>query len=60
MKSKRNSKSLYQVAEIYTKMTKEEKAAIEMLKQGQSITTVAMKTGFSAFWLSMKMNEVKI
>ena len=41
-------------------MNEKEKKAIEMLKKGESITSVAMKTGLSAFWLSMKMNEVKI
>ena len=42
------------------KMNEKEKKAIGMLKKGESIASVAMKTGFSAFWLSMKMNEAKI
>ena len=41
-------------------MNENEKKAIGMLKKGESIATVARKTGFSAFWLSMKMNEAKI
>lgn len=41
-------------------MNEKEKEAIEMLKKGMSIATVARQTGFSAFWLSMKMNEAKI
>ena len=41
-------------------MNKKEKEAMGMLKKGESITTVAGKTGLSAFWLSMKMNEAKI
>lgn len=41
-------------------MNEKEKKAIEMLKKGESIASVALKTGFNGFWLSMKMNEVKI
>ena len=42
------------------KMNKKEKEAIGMLKKGMSIATVARETGFSSFWLAMKMNEVGI
>ena len=41
-------------------MNEKEKEAIGMLKKGMSIATVSRKTGFSAFWLSMKMNEERI
>ena len=41
-------------------MNEKEKEALAALKRGESITKVAMETGFSAFWLALKMNEEKI
>jgi hypothetical protein len=34
-------------------MTKEEKAAVGMVWKGESVESVARKTGYSVFWLKM-------
>lgn len=41
-------------------MNEKEKEAVERLRKGISIAEVARQTGFSAYWLGMKMNEVRI
>ena len=41
-------------------MNEKEKEAVEMLKKGESIASVAMKTNISAYWLSLIMNRERI